>query len=54
MLRQKNIGFIETPKDIRDKYQYFTEADMSKLRGIGYQGEFTDLLSGVKNYISTF
>lgn len=54
MDKEENIGFIETPKDIRDKYQYFTEADMRKLRDIGYKGEFTDLLSGVKNYISTF
>ena len=34
------IGFIDTPKDIRDKYQYFTEANMQKLLDAGYEAGF--------------
>lgn len=48
---EENINFIDTPEDIRDKYQYFTKAEMWKLRSIGYSGNFTDLASGVKRYI---
>lgn len=46
-----NISFVDTPADIRDKYQYFTEAKMEKLRSIGYRSDFTDLEQGVKRYI---
>ena len=50
----ENIGFIDTPKDIRDTYQYFTEADLSKLRGIGYDREMTALEDGVGEYVRDF
>jgi ADP-L-glycero-D-manno-heptose 6-epimerase len=46
-----DIEFIDTPADIRDKYQYFTEADMSKLRRIGYDQSFTELEDGVAHYV---
>ncbi|WP_224997609.1 ADP-glyceromanno-heptose 6-epimerase [Cesiribacter sp. SM1] len=46
-----DIEFIDTPADIRDKYQYFTEADMSKLRSIGYEKTFTELEDGVAQYV---
>ncbi len=49
-----NIGFIDTPADIRDKYQYFTEANMTKLRSIGYKQQFTSLEEGVKDYVGHF
>ncbi|AHM62449.1 ADP-L-glycero-D-manno-heptose-6-epimerase [Flammeovirgaceae bacterium 311] len=45
------IEFIDTPADIRDKYQYFTEADMSKIRSIGYDKAFTELEDGVAQYV---
>src|SRR5690606_10380921 len=45
-----NIKFIDTPIEIRDKYQYFTEANMSKLRKIGYNKDFYTLERGVKDY----
>jgi len=45
------IEYIDTPKDIRDKYQYFTEAKMEKLRGVGYRSNFTDLVKGVLEYV---
>jgi ADP-L-glycero-D-manno-heptose 6-epimerase len=50
----ENIQFIDTPIDIRDKYQYFTEADMSKLRKIGFTKPFTTLEIGTFDYISNF
>ena len=45
------IEFIDTPLDIRDKYQYFTEANMEKLRQAGYKKEFTTIENGVNEYI---
>lgn len=45
------IGFIDTPEDIRDKYQYFTEANMKKLLDAGYSDGFMTLEEGVKDYV---
>jgi ADP-L-glycero-D-manno-heptose 6-epimerase len=50
----ENISFIDTPEDIRDKYQYFTEADMSKLIGQGYDTPFHTLEQGVQDYVSNY
>jgi ADP-L-glycero-D-manno-heptose 6-epimerase len=50
----ENISFIDTPLDIRDKYQYFTEAKMEKLRGIGYTKEFHSLEAGIKDYVKNY
>lgn len=52
--KEPNISFIPTPEDIRDKYQYFTEADMSKLKGIGYNQPFYTLEEGVNDYVSQY
>lgn len=49
-----NISFIDTPVDIRDTYQYFTEANMAKLRSIGYDRPFHSLEEGVKDYVSQY
>lgn len=46
-----DIGFIDTPEDIRDKYQYFTEANMQKLLNAGYKEGFMTLEEGVKDYV---
>lgn len=46
-----NIEYIDTPLDIRDKYQYFTQAEMSKLRAVGYNEEFTSLENGISDYV---
>ena len=54
MGKKSNISFIDTPEDIREKYQYFTEANMDKLRAIGYDAEFTSLEEGVKDYIQGY
>ena len=51
---EENISFIDTPEDIRDKYQYFTEANMNKLRSIGYDHQFHSLEEGVKDYVSNY
>lgn len=48
------IEYIDTPEDIRDKYQYFTEADMDKLRDLGYYHEFTSLEHGVFDYVRNY
>lgn len=52
--KEPNIEFIDTPIDIRDKYQYFTEANMSKLIAQGYKKPFTSLEDGVKDYVSNY
>ncbi|MGK7388701.1 MAG: ADP-glyceromanno-heptose 6-epimerase [Candidatus Cyclobacteriaceae bacterium M2_1C_046] len=51
MNKAEDISFIDTPADIRDKYQYFTEADISKLRSIGYKEPFHSLEEGIAEYI---
>ena len=51
---EENISFIDTPVDIRDKYQYFTQANMSKLRSIGYEMPFYSLEEGVEEYVTKF
>ncbi len=48
---QPNIQYIDMPLDIRDKYQYFTEANMGKLRKAGYESEFYSLEEGVNDYV---
>jgi ADP-L-glycero-D-manno-heptose 6-epimerase len=48
------IEFIDTPPDIRDKYQYFTEADMNKIRKAGYKEDFYTLEEGVETYVRNF
>ena len=48
------IEFIDTPLEIRERYQYFTEASMERLRNAGYQGYFTSLEEGVRRYVQDF
>ena len=54
MGKAENIEFIDTPVDIRDKYQYFTEADMNKLISIGYNKGFHTLEDGIEDYVKEF
>ena len=49
-----NIDFIDTPIDIRDKYQYFTEANMNKMVNSGYKIPFHTLEEGVKDYVENY
>ena len=48
------IEFIDTPEDIRDKYQYFTEADMNKLYTSGYNEPFYSLENGISDYVKNY
>jgi len=48
---EPNISFIDTPEDIRDTYQYFTEADLTKLRASGYTHPFRSLEDGIDDYV---
>ncbi len=50
----EDITFIDTPVDIRDKYQYFTEADISGLRSAGYQKAFFTLEEGIEDYVKNY
>lgn len=54
MGKEVNIDFIDTPSDIRDKYQYFTEANMEKLKNIGYTRPFYSLEEGVQDYVQQY
>jgi ADP-L-glycero-D-manno-heptose 6-epimerase len=51
---EPDISFIDTPADIRDKYQYFTEADMAKLRQAGYDKPFATLEEGISDYVGNY
>lgn len=54
MGRDSNISFIDTPEDIRDKYQYFTEASINKLISAGYKKGFHTLEQGVHDYVENY
>lgn len=51
---EPQIDFIDTPADIRDKYQYFTQANMGKLRSIGYDRPFHSLEDGIQDYVKGY
>jgi ADP-L-glycero-D-manno-heptose 6-epimerase len=48
------INYIDMPVDLRDTYQYFTEAKMEKLAGAGYSPAFYSLEDGVKDYVNNY
>ena len=54
MDKTEDIKFIDTPLDIRDKYQYFTEANMEKLRLIGYNNKFYSFEEGINDYVKNY
>ena len=54
MGKEPNISFIDVPFDIQEKYQYYTEANIDKLRAIGFNKEFTSLEDGVKEYVQGY
>ncbi|WP_271147155.1 ADP-glyceromanno-heptose 6-epimerase [Brevundimonas sp. NIBR10] len=49
-----SIAYVDTPEVIRDKYQYFTEARMERLRAAGYPGQSTPLEEGVRRYVQDY
>jgi ADP-L-glycero-D-manno-heptose 6-epimerase len=54
MNKPLDIEFIDIPEDIRDTYQYFTEAKMTKLREAGYSDNFYTLEEGISDYVKHY
>lgn len=54
MEREPNITYIDMPQDLQGKYQYFTEANIRKLRAAGYEDSFYTLEEGVKDYVQNY
>jgi len=52
--RTANIRYVDMPEDIRDKYQYYTQANMKKLRDAGYGAAFYSLEEGVDDYVRNY
>jgi ADP-L-glycero-D-manno-heptose 6-epimerase len=51
---EENITFFDIPEDIRDKYQYYTQAEMNKLLSTGYDRPFFSLEQGIEDYIHNY
>lgn len=51
---EPKINYIDMPEQLKGKYQYFTEADMDKLREVGYDKPFTELEDGVRDYVQNY
>ncbi|MGB1219710.1 MAG: ADP-glyceromanno-heptose 6-epimerase [Flavobacteriales bacterium] len=54
MKKPEHISYIDMPVDIRANYQYYTQANMTKLSEIGYDVPFTSLEDGVRDYVSNY
>ena len=54
MGEKPEMDFIDLPADIKGKYQYFTQADIQKLRNAGYTKPFTSLEEGVAKYVKDY
>jgi ADP-L-glycero-D-manno-heptose 6-epimerase len=54
MGKKQNIEYIDMPDSVRNQYQYFTEADITKLRNIGYEKEITSLEESVSDYVTQY
>ena len=54
MEKPVDIGYIELPDHLADKYQYFTEANLSKLKNAGYKKEIASLESGINDYVKNY
>jgi ADP-L-glycero-D-manno-heptose 6-epimerase len=54
MEMQENIEFVDTPADIRDKYQYYTQANMQKLLDQAYEIPFHTLEQGITDYVRNY
>ncbi len=52
--KKPNISFNEMPKEIREQFQYFTQADISRLRSVGYSQSFKNLEEGVQDYVQNY
>lgn len=54
MGQEPRLEWTDTPAELREKYQYFTQADVGRLRGAGFPGRFTELEEGVRFYVRDF
>jgi ADP-L-glycero-D-manno-heptose 6-epimerase len=54
MGRKPKIEYVDMPDSIRNQYQYFTRAEMDKLRDAGYDKEITSLEDAIKDYIQNY
>ncbi|WP_374514571.1 ADP-glyceromanno-heptose 6-epimerase [Brevundimonas sp.] len=52
--KSPKVEYVDTPLSIRDKYQYFTQARMERIRAAGYGGQSTPLEEGVRRYVQDF
>lgn len=52
--KESNITYVDMPEGLVDKYQYFTQADISKLRAAGYDKPMTSLKDGIKKYVQDY
>jgi ADP-L-glycero-D-manno-heptose 6-epimerase len=52
--QEPRIGYVDMPEVIRDRYQYFTEAKMDRIRAAGFPGQSTPLEEGVRRYVQGF
>jgi len=52
--KKPHIKYVDTPVEIRDKYQYFTEAKMARLRAFDYDEPFTSLEDGIRDYVQNY
>ena len=50
----RKIEYVDMPLELRPRYQYFTEADLTRLRGVGYNSNFTELKQGVGEYVNLY
>jgi ADP-L-glycero-D-manno-heptose 6-epimerase len=51
-LGKGEIEYIDFPEELKGRYQSFTEADMNRLRGVGYNGSFRNVETGVRDYVT--
>jgi len=52
--REPGFNWVDTPAEIRDRYQYYTRADMTRLRAAGYEEPFADASEGVRDYVTRY
>ena len=54
MNKPASISYADTPPEIRENYQYFTQAEMGRLRALGYNRPFTELEDGIRDYVQNY
>jgi len=52
--RKVDLEYVDMPESIRDQYQYFTQADVTKLRRAGYEAPFASIEAGVRDYVLNY